>query len=88
MIQYLPFIKLSFPQYAAYPAILGEGDPLNVALNDVCDRAVLTQSFVLVLAQGHNYHDLKNNIANEELLRQYTQDESQKINFQVFCGNR
>jgi len=41
-IQYLPFIRLSFQAYAGYPGVLQLNDPLYLALNDVCDRAVLT----------------------------------------------
>ena len=88
LIKYLPFIRLSYPPYKTYPDILQQDDPLYRDLNDICDRSVLTQSFILLLAQGEDYKDLKNHIANIDMLESYTQDLDQKLSFQVFCANR
>jgi hypothetical protein len=41
---------------------------------------------VLILAQGPDYQNLQPE--NLELLKEYTQDEEQKLSFQVFSGNR
>jgi hypothetical protein len=73
-MRYWPFIRLSLPIYSNYPLPIKEDDPLFMALNDVATRAVLTQSFILVLAEGSSYQDLLVNVVNQDLLRNYTQD--------------
>lgn len=69
-------MRLSFPAYKAYPNIFNADDQLHIDLNAVCDRSVLMYSFILVLAHGKDYKDLKNNIHNEKLMNLYTQDET------------
>lgn len=70
--KYWPFTRLNLPKYENYPEKIKTNDPLFVALNQVVDRAVLTQAIILVLAEGQDYKDLLNNVPNQELLRNYT----------------
>ncbi len=63
--QYFPLVQLSMPTYESFPQPISEVDTLYKVLNTVCDRAVLTHSFVLVLAEANTYAELKDGILDK-----------------------